>query len=375
MSGVVLESSREFALPPALEAREPAEARGLARDEVRLMVSHLDRDVVEHARFGDFGGFLRTGDLLVVNASATINAAVPARRAGGEAIVLHLSQRLPSGMWSVELRRPADSGTLPLLDASVGEVLALPESGSVRLVAPYGATRTDGGVRLWVARLDVPGALHSYLDRAGHPIRYGYVPRQWPLSYYQTIFAREPGSAEMPSAGRPFTPRTLDELAARGVSIAPIVLHTGVSSLEDHEPPYAERYRVSPATARVVNETRAAGGRVIAVGTTPVRALESVASPEGFVEPGRGWTDLVVDPDRGLHVVDGLLTGFHEPRASHLAMLEALAGRDHLACAYDSALDAGYLWHEFGDVHLLLPATRWTARHDETARSRPTVLH
>jgi S-adenosylmethionine:tRNA ribosyltransferase-isomerase len=355
MSAALLEGTTAFVLPAALEAREPAEARCLARDDVRMLVSHLGRDTIEHARFDALAGFLTAGDLLVVNASATINAALPVTRPGGEAVVLHLSQQLPSGMWSVELRRPDDAGTRPLLDASVGEVVARPDEASARLVAPYGAARMDGGVRLWVARLEVPGPLHAYLDRLGRPIRYAYVPREWPLSYYQTIFGREPGSAEMPSAGRPFTTRTLDALAQRGVSIAPIVLHTGVSSLEDHEPPYAERYRVTAATTAAVNETRAASGRVIAVGTTAVRALESVATIDGFVESGQGWTDLVIGPERGLRVVDGLLTGFHEPRASHLAMLEALAGRDQLARAYAVALDAGYLWHEFGDVHLLLP--------------------
>ena len=356
MSASLLDTAAaDFVVPPSLEAREPAEARGLARDEVRLMVSHLDSDEIEHTHFTRFASYLRAGDLLVVNASATVNAALAARRADGEAVMLHLSQPLPSGMWAVELRRPSDPGTLPLLDARIGEVVELPAAGAARLVAPYGAVRDDGGVRLWVATLDVPGAVETYLDREGHPIRYGYVPREWPLSDYQTIFARDPGSAEMPSAGRPFTPRVLDALARHGVRIAPVILHTGVSSLEDHEPPYAERYRVSAGAARAVNETRASGGRVIAVGTTPVRALETVATPDGFIEPGQGWTDLVVGPTRGLLVVDGLLTGLHEPRASHLAMLEALAGREHLAHAYDAALVAGYLWHEFGDVHLLLP--------------------
>lgn len=355
MSAALLDSGLPFALPHELEAHEPPEARGLARDQVRLLVSRLERDALVHARFTELAGFLRRGDLLVVNASATINAALPATRSNGEAVVLHLSQRLPSGMWAVELRRPGDTGTRPLLDAAVGEVVSLPESATARLVAPYGAVRNDGGVRLWVARLDVAEPLDAYVARVGSPIRYGYVPRAWPLSYYQTIFAREPGSAEMPSAARPFTARVLAALARRGVRVAPIVLHTGVSSLEEHEPPYAERYRVTTATARAVNETRAAGGRVIAVGTTAVRALETVASADGFVEPGEGWTDVVIDPERGVYVVDGLLTGFHEPRASHLALLAAIAGRDHLARAYASALEAGYLWHEFGDVHLLLP--------------------
>ena len=358
MSASLREASADFVVPAALEAREPVEARGLSRDAVRLLVSRVDRDEVEHARFTELPRFLRAGDLLVVNVSATLPAALHVVRANGEHALLHLSQRLPSGTWAVELRRPSDGASVPLLDASVGEVVRLPEGASARLVAPYGGTRADGGVRLWVATLDVPGALHAYLHRVGRPIRYGYVPRDWPLEHYQTIFAREPGSAEMPSAGRPFTRRVLDALARRGVSTAPITLHTGVSSLEEHEPPYAERYRVSAATARIVNETRAAGGRVIAVGTTPVRALETVASADGFVEPGQGWTDLVIDAERGVRAVDGLLTGFHEPRASHLAILDAIAGREHLARAYAAALDAGYLWHEFGDVHLLLSDAR-----------------
>jgi S-adenosylmethionine:tRNA ribosyltransferase-isomerase len=354
MSAGVVESLADFVLPSALEAREPAEARGQARDEVRLLVSHVDRDELEHVRFTELPRFLRAGDLLVVNDSATIAAALPVTRSNGEHAWLHLSQQLPSGTWAVELRRPLASGSVPLLDASVGEVVSLPAGASARLVAPYGATRADGGVRLWVATLDIAGALHDYLHRVGRPIRYGYVPRDWPLEHYQTIFAREPGSAEMPSAGRPFTRRVLEALARRGVSVAPLTLHTGVSSLEDHEPPYAERFRVPATTARRVNETRASGGHVIAVGTTPVRALESVASADGFVEPGQGWTDLVIGDERGVSAVDGLLTGFHEPRASHLAMLAAIAGRVHLARAYAAALDAGYLWHEFGDLHLLI---------------------
>ena len=354
MSASLAEPVAEFMLPSVLEAREPAEARGLARDEVRLLVSHIDRDALEHVRFTDLPRFLRAGDLLVVNDSATIPAALPATRWNGEHVRLHLSQQLPSGTWAVELRRPLDTGSVPMLDAAVGEVVSLPEGACARLVAPYGATRADGGVRLWVATLDVADALPAYLHRVGRPIRYGYVPRDWPLEHYQTIFAREPGSAEMPSAGRPFTQRVLEALARRGVSVTPVTLHTGVSSLEDHEPPYAERFRVPATTARRVNETRASGGRVIAIGTTPVRALESVASTDGFVEPGQGWTDLVIGDGRDPYAIDGLLTGFHEPRASHLAMLAAIAGREHLTRAYAAAIAAGYLWHEFGDVHLLL---------------------
>lgn len=342
----------DFTLPERLEAHEPPEARGLARDEVRLMVSSPDDDAIAHTRFTRLADFLRPGDLLVVNTSATINAAVRATRPEGDAVELHFSHRLSAHRWVVELRRPAGHGTEPLLDALPDERLALAGGGTVTLREPL---RPGGAPRLWVASVEVEGDVMRHLDRSGFPIRYSYVPRAWPLPYYQTIFAREPGSAEMPSAARGFTPRVLRALDARGVGIARILLHTGVSSLESHEPPYPERYRVSAEAARAVNDTHARDGRVIAVGTTAVRALETVASPDGTVAPGAGWTELVVTPSRGVHAVDGLLTGFHEPRASHLAMLEAIAGRPHLELAYDAALREGYLWHEFGDLHLIAP--------------------
>jgi S-adenosylmethionine:tRNA ribosyltransferase-isomerase len=185
------------------------------------------------------------------------------------------------------------------------------------------------------------------------PIRYPYVPKAWPLSFYQTIFADESGSAEMPSAGRAFTQEIVERLARKRVRILPILLHCGVSSLESHEPPFPERFRVGRETAAAVNAARSRGNRIVAAGTTVVRALESAADADGRVRPVEGWTDLVITPDRGLHVVDAMLTGFHEPKASHLFMLEALAGRDQLQLAYDAALSKRYLWHEFGDLHLI----------------------
>jgi S-adenosylmethionine:tRNA ribosyltransferase-isomerase len=168
------------------------------------------------------------------------------------------------------------------------------------------------------------------------------------------VFADEPGSAEMPSAGRPFTRELIERIEARRVTIARLTLHTGVASLETGEAPYPERYRVPRETANMVNRARVSGGRVVAVGTTVVRALETVASASGTVTEGEGWTDLVIGPERGIRVVDALITGFHEPRASHLAMLEAIAGRNHLAVAYRAAVREAYLWHEFGDLHLIM---------------------
>jgi len=180
------------------------------------------------------------------------------------------------------------------------------------------------------------------------------MPKEWPLEAYQTVFALHPGSVEMPSAARPFTEGLVVELLARGVIFAPITLHAGVSSLERGESPYPERYRVPAQTARLVSSVRESGGRVIAVGTTVVRALETVASPDGEVSPGDGLTSLVVTPARGLRAVDGLLTGWHEPSSSHLQLLEAAAGPDLLRRSYEAATARCYRFHEFGDSHLIL---------------------
>ena len=218
-----------------------------------------------------------------------------------------------------------------------------------------GEPRPAGQARLWRARPRIDGGVSLFLTRHGRPIRYAYVPRPWPLPEYQTVFAREPGSAEMPSAGRPFTAQVVTDLVTRGVALAPIVLHTGVSSQEPGEPPQPERFRVPEATARLVNVTREAGGRVIAVGTTVTRALESAAGPDGSVRAGQGWTDLVLGPARPARAVTGLVTGWHAPGASHLALLAAVAGTDLVERAYAEAVRSGYRWHEFGDSCLLLP--------------------
>jgi S-adenosylmethionine:tRNA ribosyltransferase-isomerase len=367
----------DFDLPAALEAGAPPEARGLARDEVRLLVSHRRSGALVHSRFRELPHFLSPGDVLAINTSGTLNAALPAWGPDGRELELHLSTRLPGDLWSVELRHTSGGrGTEPWLTARAGDVFRLPAGAAVTLLTPQAEElrgRPGMRVRLWLATLSLPEPVHYYLERHGFPIRYGYVQERWPSSYYQTAYANEPGSAEMPSAGRGFTPELITRLVAGGVQFAPLVLHTGVASLEDHEPPYEEQYRVPAESARVLNAARGAGRRVIAVGTTVVRALESVTDPDGVVHPGEGWTRLVIAPDRCVRSVDGLLTGFHEPRATHLAMLSAVAGQDelcawctetdaplpagwaHLRETYAEALRERYLWHEFGDLHLLLP--------------------
>jgi S-adenosylmethionine:tRNA ribosyltransferase-isomerase len=365
-------SSLDFDLPPELEADAPPEARGFERDEVRLMVSYRSDDRVIHSTFQDLVEFLKAGDVLVINTSGTRNAALNAEREDGTRLELHLSTQLPGGLWVVELRRPTDTVTEPFRHVKPGETLRLPGEAKATLHVPYPFNSANNkGSRLWVSTLELPGMLDVYLAQYGFPIRYGYVRESWPINYYQTVYATETGSAEMPSAGRAFTPEVITSLIAHGIQIAPLILHTGVASLEEDEPPYEEFYRVPPETARLVNAAHAAGKRVVAVGTTVVRALETVTEPDGITHPGEGWTGLVVTPERGIRAVDAMLTGLHEPRSTHLAMLEALAdressmtaskhpatpaGQEHLKIAYAEALREGYLWHEFGDLHLMLP--------------------
>jgi S-adenosylmethionine:tRNA ribosyltransferase-isomerase len=344
---VIAEPATRFILPADLNAAEPPEARGVDRDHVRLLVA--GRDGIEHTRFDQLGRFLEPGDLLVVNTSGTLPAAVDGTRTGGR-VVVHFSTALDDGDWVVELRT-APGASKPVLDAMPGERVGLPGTGELTLCAPY----TKDERRLWRARIDVPGDVVGFLGRYGRPIAYAYVGERWPLASYQTVFATEPGSAEMPSAGRPFSTGLVTRLVSAGVLVAPIMLHTGVSSLESHEPPAAERFAVPATTAELVTWTKARGHRVVAVGTTVVRALESAVRPDGTVGAAGGWTELVLGPEQPARVVDGLVTGMHAPDASHLLLLEAVAGPELVQRAYDEALAGRYLWHEFGDLCLLLP--------------------
>jgi S-adenosylmethionine:tRNA ribosyltransferase-isomerase len=366
-----------------LAASQPPEARGLGRDGVRLLVATPDGMV--HARFGDLPRFLSAGDLLVINTSATIAGAVDGRRGDGRPVVVHFSSPLDEGtpwagtpdgrspgeqapgeampggppgegtpgetQWLVELRGSA-AATGPVTDAAPGESITLPAGGSLTLLRRYPG---PAAIRMWAASVAAGGDVGAFLARRGQPIRYSYVPDPWPLPAYQTVFARTPGSAEMPSAGRPFTAGLVTDLVAAGVVIAPITLHAGVASLEAGEPPLPERFAVPEPTAQLVNLTRAEGRRVVAVGTTCTRALESAADAGGTVHARHGWTDLVLGAGHPARIVSGLVTGWHDPEASHLALLEAVAGQRLVRAAYLEGERAGYLWHEFGDSCLLLP--------------------
>jgi len=371
MTTALAPSVLDFTLPPEREAHEPPEARGLPRDGVALMISRRAAEEVSHHQFTDLPRLLLPGDLLVVNTSATLPAAVPVTAAPGDGAqhalrgaegrpevalaggqgsasvpgpdAVHFSTPLPDGQWLVELRAADGPTTRPYPGGTPGQELVLPAGALLTL----GSRFTQ---RLWRSRLST--AVIPYLIRHGTPIRYSYVRRPWPIESYQTVFGTRPGSAEMPSASRPFTPQVVAALVARGITFAPVTLHTGVSSLEGDEEPYPEPYDVPPTTARLVDLTRRHGGRVIAVGTTVVRALETAARLGGS---GTGWTEHVVTPQTPLLAVDGLLTGLHEPRSTHLWMLGAFAEPSLLHRCYTAAIDQGYLWHEFGDLHLLLP--------------------
>ena len=337
-----------------------------------MLVSRTGPGEVGHHAFAELPDLLLPGDLVVVNNTATLPAAValPAPACAAPATV-HFSTAMPAGDWLVELRSGSGGTSAPFRGGAAGDRLDLPGGAVLTLDRRF-------STRLWQGRLST--AVIPYLLRHGQPIRYSYVPAAWPIDTYQTIFATLPGSAEMPSASRPFTPEIVTRLVSRGIAIAPVTLHTGVSSLEGGEDPYPESFDVPAATARLVNLTRRAGGRVIAAGTTVVRALESAAltdgctgsaaggacpdhdsryyrgvSEAGTVSAAAGWTSHVVTSQTGVAVVDGLLTGLHEPRSTHLWMLAAFTNQALLRRCYQAAAENGYRWHEFGDVHLLLP--------------------
>lgn len=355
-----------FAPPGEQTAPSPSEARGLRRDEVRLLVAHGSQ--VSHARFGDLADHLEPGDLVVVNASQTVAGELDAELSGEgygrEPVVLHVATDLRDGTWAVEIRTAPDA-TWAVLDARPGQALTLTGvdvDAGLSLLEPYpreSSSPTGSGNRLWRATYAGGTPLPDLLASHGRPIAYGYLDRRYPIDDYRTIFGTTPGSAEMPSAARPFTPEVVTRLVSRGIAIAPIVLHTGVSSQEAGEAPQPEWFEVSDSTARLVNATRAGGGRIIAVGTTVTRALESAvtgAVGQAAVQSQSGWTERVVTRDAPPRIVDGLITGWHDPAASHLLLVEAVAGPGLTQQAYDAAVEGGYHWHEFGDSALLLPA-------------------
>jgi S-adenosylmethionine:tRNA ribosyltransferase-isomerase len=346
--------STRFSPPADLTADAPPEARGETRDSVRMLVGTPGG--LRHTTFTHLDQYLEPGDLLVVNTSATVPGQLDARR-GRTAVVVHVANRLADGSRVVELRTSPDAAR-PVLDGRAGERIGLPGDALLTLLSAYpheGSSPTGAGNRLWRARLDAGGPVGDYLARHGRPISYGYLRERFPIEDYQTVFALHPGSAEMPSAARPFTPELVTRLVTRGIAFAPITLHTSVSSQEAGEGPPAEWFRVPAASAELINATRRAGHRVVAVGTTATRAVESAADIDGLVRAESGWTEIVISSLRPIRTINGLITGWHDPEASHLLLVEAVAGSELTQRAYDAAADHRYRWHEFGDSALLLP--------------------
>ena len=339
----------DFALPPKLERGVPRSQR----DDVRLMVGSRAGLGIVDTTFARLPDFLSSGDVLVINTSATLPAAVDALaqsdEQSDEQVVVHFSSRLPNGTWTVEVRHPDGHASRRYPDFAGGP-LKLAGGGAIRTLR-----RHPVATRLWVVQVDIPGDFLDYLQLYGRPIRYRHSGGDWPLEAYQTVYARELGSAEMPSAGRPITTKILTDLLAGSVAVLPIVLHAGVASLEEGEHPAEEYFEVPEATAVAANALRSAGGRLIAVGTTVVRALESVTNESGALHAATGYTELLIKSSSTVRAIDGLLTGWHEPKASHLDLVEAVAGRELMELMYHKAVEVGYEWHEFGDSCLILP--------------------
>ena len=345
-----------FVLPPELSAKEPPERRGIRRDQVRLLVIERGTGKIEHTRFDKIGTYLRQNDLLVFNSSRTLPASMRGCDCGaahGPCMEVRLAEHLPDDSWLAlllcEQGDPFDCGLRAGMQIEFAEGL----NAAV-------LERDVNIPRLWKLRFSISGTeLVDLIYRLGKPIRYEYISTPWDLDYYQTVYATEPGSAEMPSAGRAFTWKLLLDLKRRGIDSAYIVLHTGLSSYMDDEldrthPASEEEYFVSRITAEKINQARENGGRVVAVGTTVVRALESVAGSDGCVTEKQGYTRLKIDSHHRLKAVDGLLTGLHEPEASHLDLLSAFLPAERIHTAYLEAIARRYLWHEFGDLNLIL---------------------
>jgi S-adenosylmethionine:tRNA ribosyltransferase-isomerase len=330
-------------------------------DAERLLVVDVGARRIRDALVGQLPTFLHEGDLVVVNDAATLPASLRGRTASGSPIELRLLEPpeeafgatrarvalLGAGDWRT---RTEDRPAPPALRA--GEEITLGDLRA-RVLASEGreaAVAFDrAGARFW-----------SALYRAGKPVQYAHVRDELALWHVQTAFASRPWAAEQPSAGRPLTWETLLALRRRGVALARVTHAAGPSSVDggeyDARLPRPERYDIPSETVRAIGEARAAGGRVVAVGTTVVRALEGSAMQRGGeLAAGSGTTALVIGPGHRLHVVDALVSGLHEPGSSHFELLGVFAPADLLLEAHDHATRAGYLGHELGDSCLMLP--------------------
>ncbi|MFD1359667.1 S-adenosylmethionine:tRNA ribosyltransferase-isomerase [Fictibacillus halophilus] len=341
-----MEFAMKFELPQELNAKEPPERRGIRRDYVKMMVLDKTTGHTEHTKFFQLDRYLKKGDLIVLNASRTVPAVLKSiREIDGTEVEVRLAHRKNESIWEA---LPV-SGNL-----KKGEIIRFSPSLTATVVE-----QSSDSPFVSLAFNLCCSSLYNQIYSLGEPVRYEYIQEPWNLDYYQTVFATIPGSVEMPSAGRAFSWELLFRLQKKGVQIAYITLHTGLSYLLDdkwHKGPDKnfENYEVPEETVNMIRETKAAGGRVVAVGTTVVRALETVALEKNELQAQTGWTNLYITENTKLEICDGLITGMHEPEASHLQLLSAFVDKDKLYDAYKDAIEQRYLWHEFGDMNLIL---------------------
>lgn len=336
----------DFYLPDELNATHPPEKRGLRRDHVRMMVLNRTTGDIRHDRFNHLMNYLEPGDLVILNNSRTIPAVLNGkwlRRLEQMApqVEVRLARRLNEDIWEA---------LIVAAHVQTGDTLQFSRDLSATII------EKNGHSPLKTIQFSKKGTdLFNIIYNLGEPIRYEYIHHPWALDYYQTVFASHPGSVEMPSAGRAFSWELLFMLTQKGVQFDYIQLHTGLSYLLDDELEQSpeenhEEYHISENTMENILKTKAAGKRVIAAGTTVVRALESAAQNNTL----SGMTNLYIHRQYPLKIADGIITGFHEPKASHLDMLSAFVSEQHLQNAYDEAIQSRYLWHEFGDMNLIV---------------------
>jgi len=336
-------NTQTFILPQELHAAVPPERRGIRRDHVRMMAIDRITGKTVHDSFNHLADYLKPGDMIVLNNSRTIPAALRATISGEPScreIEVRLARCLSETSWEA---------LVISTEVKVGDCLLF----SDELTAVVTERKLDSP--LVVLCFSVSGAaLFQHFYSVGEPIRYEYIEKPWDLHYYQNVYGNVPGSVEMVSAGRAFSWEMLFDLQKRGIQLSYLQLHTGLSYLDDNHhfipEDNPERYDISKETFASIIEAKTSGGRVLAVGTTVVRALESAVAT-GIHS---GWTSLYIDSSFPLKIVDGIITGFHETEASHLDMLTAFISPEKLFQAYGEAVREKYLWHEFGDINLLL---------------------
>ncbi|MGG1679129.1 S-adenosylmethionine:tRNA ribosyltransferase-isomerase [Neobacillus sp. NRS-1170] len=342
----MLQETLKFELPSVLNAAMPPERRGVRRDQVKMMVQDRMSGQTSHDHFFNLEVYLKKGDVLVLNSSRTVPAILTSellreRNLVYREIEIRLARRINESTWeALAVSERIENGDLLVFSPNLtGDVLSAPKN------CPFITIRFN----------QKGSALYDEIYAIGEPIRYEYINSPWELDYYQTVFATHPGSVEMPSAGRAFSWELLFKLQKKGIKLVFIQLHTGLSYFLDdkwdHSPSEnREEYNIPAEAWEDILQAKLNSKRVIAVGTTVVRAIETAAENGNL----SGWTNLYITKKYDLKIADGIITGMHEPEASHLDMLSAFVNQQNLFKAYQEAIALGYLWHEFGDMNLIL---------------------